>query len=56
MSNLGLFEESKEAMLYKFVYEALRKHREAYYKKKRALEVVKESKLAWNKLLKAAIL
>ena len=46
MSNPVQFEVSKEAQLYRFVYEAPKKHREVYYKMKRALEVAKESKLA----------
>ena len=46
MLNPNQFEVSKEALLYIFEYEVLKKHREVYYKMKRASEVAKENKLA----------
>lgn len=44
MLNPVLFEVLGVASLYKFGYEVLQKHREVYYKKMIALEVVEESK------------
>lgn len=46
MLDLARSEVLKEALLYIFVYEVLKMHKEVYYKRKRASAVVKESKLA----------